>query len=185
MEFKTAAVSLLTFRNGDGFNDPHWVLPSYTAAVLQRKADARGAPWIYNTWEPFERSINRDITLQLIDVAGAMGMDIFTIDDGWQQEYGENTVDPDCFSGGPRTHSESGGSERHAPWIMDSAGSHRAEDRRLCAPSGMGGTRSNGKAEDHLHHGRFQGGDVFGQPFSGCGGGRASTMPSSASTWPT
>ena len=30
-EFKTAAVSLLTFRNGDGFNDPHWVL-----AVLHR-----------------------------------------------------------------------------------------------------------------------------------------------------
>src|ERR1700733_3215914 len=33
-EFKTAAVSLLTFRNSDGFNDPHWILPSYTAAVF-------------------------------------------------------------------------------------------------------------------------------------------------------
>ncbi len=99
-EFKTAAVSLLTFRNRDGFNDPHWILPSYTAAVLERKLDARGAPWIYNTWEPFERSINRATTLQLIDVAGKMGMDIFTIDDGWQQEYGENTVDPTAFPGG-------------------------------------------------------------------------------------
>jgi alpha-galactosidase len=29
-----------------------------------------------------------------------MGMDIFTIDDGWQQEYGENTVDPKAFPGG-------------------------------------------------------------------------------------
>jgi alpha-galactosidase len=99
-EFKTAAVSLLTFRNNDGFNDPHWVLPSYTAGVLERKLDARGAPWIYNTWEPFERSINRATTLELIDVAGRMGMDIFTIDDGWQQEYGENTVDPTAFPGG-------------------------------------------------------------------------------------
>ena len=99
-EFKTAAVSLLTFRNGDGFNDPHWIVPSYTAGVLQRKTVARGAPWIYNTWEPFERKINRDTTLQLIDVAGTMGMDIFTIDDGWQQEYGENTVDPKSFPGG-------------------------------------------------------------------------------------
>ena len=61
---------------------------------------AHGAPWIYNTWEPFERGINRDITLQLIKVAGDMGMDIFTIDDGWQQEYGENTVDPKAFPGG-------------------------------------------------------------------------------------
>jgi alpha-galactosidase len=99
-EFKTAAVSLITFRNGDGFSDPHWILPSYTTVVLQRKTVARGAPWIYNTWEPFERRINRDITMQLIDVAGIMGMDIFTIDDGWQKEYGENTVDPTSFPGG-------------------------------------------------------------------------------------
>jgi alpha-galactosidase len=99
-EFKTAATSLITFRNGDGFHDPHWVLPSYTSAVLQRKSVSHGAPWIYNTWEPFERSINHDTTLQLIKVAGDMGMDIFTIDDGWQQEYGENTVDPKAFPGG-------------------------------------------------------------------------------------
>jgi alpha-galactosidase len=99
-EFKTAAVSLLTFRNRDGFNDPHWILPSYTAGVLERKLDARGAPWIYNTWEPFERAINRATSLQLIDIAGFMGMDIFTIDDGWQKEYGENTVDPTAFPGG-------------------------------------------------------------------------------------
>ena len=100
MGFKTAAVSLITFRNGDGFSDPHWILPSYTTAVLQRKTVARAAPWIYNTWEPFERHINPDITMQLIDLAGAMGMDIFTIDDGWQKEYGENTVDPISFPGG-------------------------------------------------------------------------------------
>ncbi len=99
-EFKTAATSLITFRNGDGFHDPHWVLPSYTSAVLQRKSVAHGTPWIYNTWEPFQRTINRDTTLQLIKVAGDMGMDIFTIDDGWQQEYGENTVDPKAFPGG-------------------------------------------------------------------------------------
>jgi alpha-galactosidase len=99
-EFATAAVSLLTFRDGDGFSDPHWVLPSYTAKVLERRAGASGAPWIYNTWEPFQRGINRDITLKLIDIAGFMGMDIFTIDDGWQQEYGENTVDPTSFPGG-------------------------------------------------------------------------------------
>ncbi len=99
-EFKTAAVSLLFFRNSDGFNDPHWIVPSYTAAVLERRLDARGAPWIYNTWEPFERTINRATTLQLIDIAGFMGMDIFTIDDGWQQEYGENAVDPTAFPGG-------------------------------------------------------------------------------------
>jgi alpha-galactosidase len=99
-EFQTAATSLITFRNGDGFHDPHWVLPSYTSAVLQRKSVAHGTPWIYNTWEPFQRRINRDTTLQLIKVAGDMGIDIFTVDDGWQQEYGENTVDSKAFPGG-------------------------------------------------------------------------------------
>jgi alpha-galactosidase len=99
-EFTTAAVSLLTFRNGDGLHDSHWVVPAYTAGVLQRKTIARGAPWIYNTWEPFERSINLATTQQLIKVAGAMGIDIFTIDDGWQKEYGENEVDPTAFPGG-------------------------------------------------------------------------------------
>ena len=99
-EFTTAAASLIAFRNGDGFNDPHWLLPSYTAQVLERRVDRRGPPWIYNTWEPFHRDVNYGLVLQLVDAAGAMGMDIFTIDDGWQQEYAENTVNLTAFPGG-------------------------------------------------------------------------------------
>jgi alpha-galactosidase len=98
--FTTAAVSLLGFRNGDGFNDPHWVLPSYTAQVLERRVDAQGPPWIYNTWEPFNRNVNHDLVLELVNAAGAMDMDIFTIDDGWQQDYGENVVNLTAFPGG-------------------------------------------------------------------------------------
>jgi alpha-galactosidase len=99
-EFATAAASLVPFREGDGFNDPQWSVPGYAAQVLERRVDAQGPPWIYNTWEPFERGINQAIALELIDAAGAMGMDIFTIDDGWQQEYGENTVNLTAFPGG-------------------------------------------------------------------------------------
>jgi alpha-galactosidase len=99
-EFITASASLVTFRNGDGFRDPHWQLPSYTAEVLMRRVNAAGPPWIYNTWEPFERGINRDTALALIDAAGDMGFDIFTIDDGWQQQYGENAVNLTAFPGG-------------------------------------------------------------------------------------
>jgi len=98
--FTSASASLLTFRNGDGFRDPHWVLPSYAAKILMRRVDQQGAPWIYNTWEPFEREINRETVLKLIDVASNIGMDIFTIDDGWQQEYGENAVNTTAFPGG-------------------------------------------------------------------------------------
>jgi alpha-galactosidase len=99
-EFTTACASLVLFRKGDGFHDPQWRLPSYAAQVLERRVDHEGPPWIYNTWEPFEREINRDTTLQLIDAAAAMGMDIFTIDDGWQLDYGENTVNTEAFPGG-------------------------------------------------------------------------------------
>jgi alpha-galactosidase len=99
-EFTTACVSLVAFRNGDGFNDPHWRLPSYTAQVLERRVDRHGPPWIYNTWEPFNREVNHDLVLKLIDAAGSMGMEIFTIDDGWQQDYGENTVDLKAFPSG-------------------------------------------------------------------------------------
>jgi alpha-galactosidase len=90
----------VTFRNGDGFNDPRWVLPSYTAKILERRVDAEGAPWIYNTWEPFERGINREIALELIEAAGTMGIDVFAIDDGWQQDYGDNAVNLKSFPGG-------------------------------------------------------------------------------------
>jgi len=99
-EFPTAAVSTVAFKKGDGFRDPHWVLPSYTARVLMRRVDAKGAPWIYNTWEPFQRSVTRDLVFSLIDAASNMGMDIFTIDDGWQEEYGDNAVNLRAFPGG-------------------------------------------------------------------------------------
>jgi alpha-galactosidase len=99
-EFSTACASLVPFRRGDGFHDPQWRLPSYAAQVLERHVDRAGPPWIYNTWEPFERTINRDTTFELIDAAADMGMDIFTIDDGWQLEYGENTVNTEAFPGG-------------------------------------------------------------------------------------
>ncbi|MBS1805184.1 MAG: alpha-galactosidase [Acidobacteria bacterium] len=99
-EFTTASVSIVLFRRGDGFNDPQWRVPAYTSAVLERRVDNAGPPWIYNTWEPFERSINQNIAMELIDAAGTMGMDVFTIDDGWQQEYGDNAVDPSAFPDG-------------------------------------------------------------------------------------
>ena len=99
-QFTTASSSLIAFRNGDSFNDPHWAVPSYTSEVLVRRVNAQGPPWICNTWEPFTRSINRDITMELIEAAGAMGLDIFTIDDGWQQDYGENAVNLTAFPGG-------------------------------------------------------------------------------------
>jgi alpha-galactosidase len=98
--FQTAAVSVVLYRSGAGFFDPRWELPTYTQAVLQRRVSPQGAPWIYNTWNPFKRKIDARTSLELIDVASTMGIDIFTIDDGWEQEYGENTVNLTSFPQG-------------------------------------------------------------------------------------
>ncbi len=100
--FTSADVSLVLFRSGNGFDDPRWRLPSYTSQILMRRGEpkARQSPWIYNTWEPFERRIDQATTRQLVDVAGKMGFDIFTIDDGWQLEYGENAVNRQAFPDG-------------------------------------------------------------------------------------
>ena len=99
-EFKSAAVSVIAYKNGDGFRDPKWVIPTYMAQVLVRRLNAAGAPWIYNTWEPFQRHVTEDLIMKLVDIASNMGMDIFTIDDGWQKTYGDNAVDMTSFPGG-------------------------------------------------------------------------------------
>ena len=98
--FTTASVSLVAFRKGDGFNDPQWLLPSYAAEILERRIDRQGPPWIYNTWEPFHRKIDSAIVYGLIDAAGELGMDVFTIDDGWQREYGDSAVNLKAFPEG-------------------------------------------------------------------------------------
>jgi alpha-galactosidase len=48
-----------------------------------------------------------------------MGMDVFTIDDGWQKDYGENAVDLDAFPGGldPILAAVEGNGMRLGLWI--------------------------------------------------------------------
>jgi alpha-galactosidase len=98
--FTTACSSLIPYRHAGAFNDPHWSVPTYSSKVLERRINQQGPPWIYNTWEPFQRTINRDLAFSLIDAAAEVGMDVFTIDDGWQQEYGDNVVNTTAFPGG-------------------------------------------------------------------------------------
>ncbi len=98
--FQSARSSVAFFLDGQGFADPRWVVPSYTSRILMRRGRSFQPSWIYNTWEPFERSIDEATSASLIHVAGRMVMDIFTIDDGWQAEYGANTENRKNFPGG-------------------------------------------------------------------------------------
>jgi alpha-galactosidase len=98
--FTTAKSSIAFFVDGKGFADPRWVMPTYTGQVLLKKGPGYQPPWIYNTWEPFERGITKSITLDLITAASKMGLDVFTIDDGWQSDYAENAINRQLFPNG-------------------------------------------------------------------------------------
>jgi len=98
--FETARSSIAFFVEGQRFSDPRWVAPSYTSEVLMKKGSDYQPLWIYNTWEPFERGITKAITMDLIDAAGRMRMDVFTIDDGWQADYGDNSINTKLFGNG-------------------------------------------------------------------------------------
>jgi alpha-galactosidase len=98
--YTSAKSSIAFFREDRPATDSRRVMPSYTSKVLMRKGASYQPPWIYNTWEPFQRGINSSIAMELIKAAGRMGLDIFTIDDGWQAEYGENDINLQAFPGG-------------------------------------------------------------------------------------
>ncbi len=98
--FMSAKSSVAFFVDGAGFVDPHWVVPSYTSSVLMKKGATYQPPWVYNTWEPFTRGINAQIVRDLVLIAARMGLDIFTVDDGWQQDYAENRINTQAFPNG-------------------------------------------------------------------------------------
>ncbi len=97
--FESAKSSLVFFQDEHGFEDPRWAVPSYMSGVVMRRKPYK-AVWLYNTWEPFLRGINETTVAELIPIAAQMGIDVFTIDDGWQQEYGANEDNRTNFPGG-------------------------------------------------------------------------------------
>jgi alpha-galactosidase len=98
--FTTARSSVALVAEARGMADPRWVVPSYASQVLRRPAAAGPPPWIYNTWEPFLRGINEPTTLELVSAAARMGLDVFTVDDGWQADYGSNAINTQAFPHG-------------------------------------------------------------------------------------
>jgi len=98
--FESAKSSLVFFQDNHGFEDPRWAVPGYMSNVVMRRGGSYKPVWLYNTWEPFTRGINEKTVGELVPIAARMGMDIFTIDDGWQQEYGANEDNKTNFPDG-------------------------------------------------------------------------------------
>ena len=90
--FTSAKSSVALFAEGRGFADPQWVVPSYTSEILMKKGAGFRPPWIYNTYEPFYFGLPKSTVDELIPIAGRMGLDIFTLDAGWEKLWGENDI---------------------------------------------------------------------------------------------
>ena len=97
--FTSAAASVLFYQRGTT-EDPHWRIPSYVRDRIAHDNEKTPPEWIYNTWEPWKRTINASLVKALIAKASADGFTLFTMDDGWQQTYGENVVNKEHFPSG-------------------------------------------------------------------------------------
>jgi alpha-galactosidase len=97
--FTTAGASVLFYQRGTA-EDPHWRIPSYVRDRIAHDQEKTPPEWIYNTWEPWHRDINAALVKTLMAKASADGFTLFTMDDGWQQTYGENVVNKEHFPQG-------------------------------------------------------------------------------------
>ena len=98
--FTSAKSSIAFFLEARGPADPYWVMPTYTSEVLMKKGASYQPPWFYNTWEPFFQDYNEEIVRDSIPVAAQLGLDVFTLDTGWSENYGQNEINPKKFPQG-------------------------------------------------------------------------------------
>ena len=117
--------------------DPHWVMPSYTSQVLMKKGTSYQPPWFYNTWEPFFQDYNEKIVSESIPVASQLGFDVFTLDTGWSENYGENEVNPKKFPKGFDDIRADSGEQEHAAGPMGTVGGDGSQEHRGAGTSGV------------------------------------------------
>jgi alpha-galactosidase len=98
--FATAKSSIVFFAEGRGLADPHWVIPSYVSQVMLRKGASFKSPWFGNTWEPFFQDYDQAAVNSIIPAAAGMGLDVYTLDTGWSENYADNQVNPVKFPNG-------------------------------------------------------------------------------------
>ena len=93
--FTTAAVSVLAYRRGTAA-DPHWRIPTFVHEVIEHNR-SKQPQWIYNTWEPFHKEINATLLKEIIPHAAANGFTLLALDDGWEERYGDYSVNATRF----------------------------------------------------------------------------------------
>jgi alpha-galactosidase len=98
--FTTAASDTAFFVQDKGFEDLHWILPGYVSIVLLKKGQAFRSPWFGNTWEPFFQNYNESDIKSILPAASGMGLDVYTLDTGWSNDYADGVPNPAKFPNG-------------------------------------------------------------------------------------
>jgi alpha-galactosidase len=97
--FTTAGVSVLFYQRNTAA-DPRWRIPEYVRDHIALNHEAAPPNWVYNTWEPFHKDIDATLLHDVIPRAADDGFTLLTLDDGWEQRYGDNDVDTKKFPQG-------------------------------------------------------------------------------------
>ena len=98
-QFETAASSVLFYRRGTA-NDPHWLLPEYVEEVIAHNKNEQQPYWIYNDWEPWNGKVTDGMLQGVSQRAADMGLNLITIDEGWEMTLGDNDLSPERFPNG-------------------------------------------------------------------------------------
>jgi alpha-galactosidase len=98
--FTTAGSDVAFFSEGKGFEDPHWVIPGFVSEVMQKKGGGFRSPWFGNTWEPFFMNYDESAVKTILPAASQMGLDVYTLDTGWSENYADNDPNPKKFPNG-------------------------------------------------------------------------------------
>ena len=117
-KFETAAASVVFYRRGTA-RDPHWILPQYVEQVIAHNKNEHQPEWIYNDWEPWNGRITEPTVNAVLPKAVAMGLTLYTQDEGWEKTLGENVVNVERFPHGlsPLFDSGSGSALQRGLWI--------------------------------------------------------------------
>jgi len=97
--FTTDAVSVLFYQRNTAA-DPHWRISEYIRDHIAINHETAPPNWVYNTWEPFHKDIDAGLLHDLVPRVADDGFTLLTLDDGWEQRYGDNDVDTKKFPQG-------------------------------------------------------------------------------------
>jgi alpha-galactosidase len=101
--FQTSQVFTMVYNNQ---KDPEEILSTAVPDFVRKHMGIRLSvleekpTFVYNTWNPFEKSINEKLIMELAKAAADAGMKEFIIDDGWQVSYGDWGIDYKKFPNG-------------------------------------------------------------------------------------